>query len=302
MATNIYVEDAGQESEVFLEVRASGSRLGAGRWPRIALALTSSIAIVAAVALFSRTPAHELVSPSSVVGLASQVQYEDLGRGKCLLKAGGDPKNKWKGSGDVKTMCDADSNCVGYSVPSTGRGGLLWLEGPIKGGGGNWGNCKCFRKLDAIAVGHEVVTPPPPPPVKEASGPVAEKFVSAYYIKTGMCPEDEQVESYSDCVNNFAQLMPDKVWKNSNREYVDEKRDGGCMLNQPTGVWYNKNLKARVHWSGSKFVCKKKQEDMPDFEAMKDDLEKLTWYCLKKTNSFASYKQCMNEITEDKHA
>lgn len=71
--------------------------------------------------------------------------FTDLGRGKCKLEAGGDPEYSWFGSGDVSQICAANDKSVGYSAILAG-GGLIWLSGPLQGGGSQWVGCHCMVK------------------------------------------------------------------------------------------------------------------------------------------------------------
>jgi len=250
------------------------------------------MAVVAAVALLrGGPPAPEVVGPNSVIGLA-EVSYTEHGSGKCLTESGEDPKAKWYGSGNIKLMCDARKDCLGYSMPSSQAGGLLWLSGPLKGGGDYWGNCKCFIK------GEPEVSEPPEedPPVEETDEPLQKEFVSRYYIKNGMCPKDEMLSDYSECVNNFAMLRPEKISAH-NRKYSGSI-EGGCLLNKPVGVWFNTNMEATWAPRGTEFVCKKKEEDMPDFDAMRKDNMKMMWHCLRKAGNYGRYRDCMIQISE----
>jgi len=135
------------------------------------------------------------------------------------------------------------------------------------------------------------------PPVEEDEGEVEEKFLSRYYIKKGQCPKSEVIWDWSECVNKFAQIKPDRVSSRANKKYTSNY-NGGCMLNWPRGVYFNDNTTA-TDGSGSKeFLCLKAEEDMPDFEAMRKDNNLLMWHCLKKTSNFGGYKQCMIEIAD----
>jgi hypothetical protein len=207
MATNMYNADIDQESASLLatesvedfqhplvdDLEGPALRLQANRWPRIAFALASSLAVAAAVALLLHgAPAPDSIVPSSAVELAAT--YTDLGRGKCTLQNGADPKNDWKGSGDIKAMCDSRSDCLAYSRSSAG-GGLMWLSGPLKGGGGSWGGCHCNVKQGAApsAIGSApdvprptVPAPVPGPPLpKDANQGDAKPFANVHLATLG---------------------------------------------------------------------------------------------------------------------
>jgi len=73
--------------------------------------------------------------------------YKDAGKGKCLNRAGKNPKYKYfAGQGkNCETQCTHNIACFGYSVSSSNNC-LLWTENALKGGGKNWGNAHCHIK------------------------------------------------------------------------------------------------------------------------------------------------------------
>lgn len=223
--------------------------------------------------------------------------YADLGAGKCILEGGGDPKAKWVCGngwpGDIKKKCDADSECMGFSEAHTGCG-LLWKSGPLKGGGSPWGGCKCFRKRKKNAKGQPLVDPD--------EGEPETKYLSSYYIKKGQCPENEIIRDFSECVNKVTEIAPDRMCDHGEcNKKINRDSNAGCMVTA-YGVEFNENEDITNGWDYKDFLCKKAKENMPDFEAMKKDQEKLIWYCLKKAGDYKNFKQCMNEITDNEHA
>jgi len=79
--------------------------------------------------------------------------YKNVGSGKCLYQPEApkpkavDPKYKYESQKgrQCRELCDTDQECQGYSNDDVNNC-LLWTEGPLVGGGRNWGNCKCYVK------------------------------------------------------------------------------------------------------------------------------------------------------------
>eukprot|EP00927_Polykrikos_kofoidii_P062180 TRINITY_DN56_c0_g1_i10.p1 TRINITY_DN56_c0_g1~~TRINITY_DN56_c0_g1_i10.p1 ORF type:complete len:166 (-),score=27.66 TRINITY_DN56_c0_g1_i10:79-576(-) len=121
----------------------------------LALALLGAAALACVTVFLSgkTTEENKMLHDTLVLtASASSATYADFGKGKCTLPDGSDPKFAWKGSGNVKAMCDADETCLGYSASMYG-GGLLWKSGPLQGGGAEWGACHCNVKEETEIAG-----------------------------------------------------------------------------------------------------------------------------------------------------
>jgi len=96
----------------------------------------------------TKPPPTTQPKPSKPAPTGTDVEYEDLGSGKCKNADGTQLKHKWYADIDEKSLkdkCNKDENCYGYSKSKFGSG-LLWMEGNLLGKGASWGGCKCMAK------------------------------------------------------------------------------------------------------------------------------------------------------------
>jgi len=116
-------------------------------------------------------------------------------------------------------------------------------------------------------------------------------FTSPYYYGGKSCPEGEYITTKENCRTAGAMLgYGDRPMKEKDTKFWKK----ACSKDFHSTSWNANSVTGDT--AGDSF-CQLKPENMPDFAALKADLQKLTFHCLDKTGDFGHFKRCMHEIS-----
>lgn len=123
------------------------------------------------------------------------------------------------------------------------------------------------------------------------------RYTSPYYSKVGGCPEGALIEDAATCWEAMKLVFPGGD-EGKNKEKPGG-RDAGCLKNYGShnGAWFNSNLGA-TQQSTKEYLCKTKDDALPDYAELQGDANKLMVHCLKATPDHNSFKECVLQITE----
>merc|ERR1712137_926190 len=123
------------------------------------------------------------------------------------------------------------------------------------------------------------------------------RYTSPYYSKVGGCPEGDLIEDKASCWEALKLVLP------GGDEAKNKEKgggfDAGCLKNYGTnnGAYFNSNLGA-TQQDTKEYLCKTKDDALPDYAELQGDANKLLVHCLEATPDHNSFKECVLQITE----